>query len=241
MSLVLFNYDKEQWKREKEILLASKQWYMDEIADREKKINELIQAKSDGARNLLDCQNECHALRLAADRTRHEADVQARLMQAKEAQVDQLQQRVHQCAHERDETEARAAQYARAHDELLQQTEQLQAEHRQAAEAWERETQRQLDEQRAKIVGELSAQNAAELDRVQTEARNAQLQLKKCGKRRRKLIGNWRMGAIKCLKTHLRTLSDRWIRSLDAGTAMAWADSRATKSWLKEDRFNNRC
>ncbi|KAL3075757.1 hypothetical protein niasHS_012587 [Heterodera schachtii] len=185
------DYDKEQWKREKDILLASKQWYMDEIADREKKINELIQAKSDGARNLLDCQNECHALRLAADRTRHEADVQARLMQAKEAQVDQLQQRVHQCAHERDETEARAAQYARAHDELLQQTEQLQAEHRQAAEAWERETQRQLDEQRAKIVGELSAQNAAELNRVQTEANSAQMRLtemlKKAAETHRKL------------------------------------------------------
>ncbi|KAL3082185.1 hypothetical protein niasHT_037823 [Heterodera trifolii] len=214
------DYDKEQWKREKDILLASKQWYMDEIADREKKINELIQAKSDGARNLLDCQNECHALRLAADRTRHEADVQARLMHAKEAQVDQLQQRVHQCAHERDETEARAAQYARAHDELLQQTEQLQAEHRQAAEAWERETQRQLDEQRAKIVGELGAQNAAELNRVQTEANNAQMRLtemlKKAAETHRKLEDerNQLFEKHKLLEDNLEAYKRRFVAQL---------------------------
>uniref|UniRef100_A0A183BST9 Nucleoprotein TPR n=1 Tax=Globodera pallida TaxID=36090 RepID=A0A183BST9_GLOPA len=37
----LIAYDKEQWSREKEILLMSKQWYMNEITDREQKINEL--------------------------------------------------------------------------------------------------------------------------------------------------------------------------------------------------------
>ncbi|KAL3100891.1 hypothetical protein niasHT_029312 [Heterodera trifolii] len=67
----LVAYDKEQWKQEKEILLMSKQWYMNEITDREQKINDLriqlIKDKSDMQRELALYEQRSNELTAKAD------------------------------------------------------------------------------------------------------------------------------------------------------------------------------
>uniref|UniRef100_A0A183CK62 HMMR_C domain-containing protein n=1 Tax=Globodera pallida TaxID=36090 RepID=A0A183CK62_GLOPA len=133
--------------------------------------------KCDVARRLLECQNECHELRLAVDRMHHEGDTQSRLLHTRETLVAQLQERVQQCVRERDEAQARATHCTRVRDEVQQRLEQQLTQHQRQAEEWGRETQRKMAEEKAKIVAELCSRNEAELDRVQTEATNTQKRL----------------------------------------------------------------
>uniref|UniRef100_A0A915M9A7 Nucleoprotein TPR n=1 Tax=Meloidogyne javanica TaxID=6303 RepID=A0A915M9A7_MELJA len=84
-------YDKEQWSQEKHILLSSKQWYMDEISNREQKVNELriqnIREKSELQREIAFLNEKNSELSLNATRT-------SKALQEREAEFAELKEKM---------------------------------------------------------------------------------------------------------------------------------------------------
>nr|CAD2135700.1 unnamed protein product [Meloidogyne enterolobii] len=84
-------YDKEQWSQEKHILLSSKQWYMDEISNREQKVNELriqnIREKSELQREIALLNEKNSELSLNATRT-------SKALQEREAEFAELKEKM---------------------------------------------------------------------------------------------------------------------------------------------------
>lgn len=84
-------YDKEQWSQEKHILLSSKQWYMDEISNREQKVNELriqiIREKSELQREIALLNEKNSELSLNASRM-------SKALQERETEFTELKDRM---------------------------------------------------------------------------------------------------------------------------------------------------
>jgi len=93
-----FQYEKERWSREKEILLQGKQWCMTEITDRETKLSELrvqlMQSELRAQRERASLTNEKEELSSQVE------DLQEGITQ-RDAEIASLRERVQQMVEER--------------------------------------------------------------------------------------------------------------------------------------------